>query len=402
MLDDRSAAILGLLLERVREAALNEPGKLAQVGSLNPSGQSPPGGAWLSESWTALVDLCIRRISEEESLEDAEERLVARNIGVMLASHGLTLQESLSALMMLRRIAMESLRLHSAAEKLSAQFVVTGINHIALGWNDFMLSVSEGHLAAELENKSRLQAGKDAFVLSALQGGGSRVELHTNMEAYGIDRSAKYLAFRLRPGREEDWAGILQYFERDVESAHRNAMTTIIDGDLCGFSAELPHSEQGVLIGMSSPVSLSNLPSAFRSASRAFSVAARLGLSGHQSLGDLGLVPAVVMDRDVHCALTNRYIRPVEDYGEFGQTLLVTIDTYVQEDCNLSSTAEALKAHENTVRQRLAKFKDIVGYDFRSTSVLAELWWLLQSRRTGLTVQVNPAEEHPNKFMGHG
>lgn len=394
-LDGGSAAILGLLLERVRETTLNEPGKFAQVGNLNPSGQSSPGDAWLSESWTALVDLCIRRICGEESLEDVEERLVARNIGVMLASYGLTLQDSLSALMRLRRIAMESLRVHSAAENLSAQFVVAGINHIALGWNDFMLSLSEGHLTAELENKSRVQAMKDAFVLRVLQGGESRVELHTTMEAYGIDRAAKYLAFRMRPRSEEDWDGVLEHFERDVESAHRNAMTTNIDGDLCGFTAELPKSRPEVLIGISSPVSLFNLPSAFRSASRAFSVASRLGLTGHQSLGDMGLLPAVVMGSDVHIALTNRYIRPVEQYGDFGQTLLVTVDVYIQKDCNLARAAVALGAHENTVRQRLARFEEIVGYDIRQTSTLAELWWLRESQGTNSLSQVNGLKDNP-------
>lgn len=383
-LGERDAAVLGTLLERVREETLNEPHRLADGNILGAVGREGLNSTWVLKSWTALIDLCIRQVYGEEPLDDAQERLVARNVGIELALEGLTLQEALGSLMKLRSVAMESLRVHSVAENLSAQFVVLGINHIALGWNDFMLSTSEGHLAAELESKSRVQAMKDSFVLRALQGGESRVELYTDLETYGIDRSAKYLAFRTRPGTEEEWRGFLEYFELDVENAYRHGMATVIDGDLCGFTTELPITAPKALIGRSDPVSFLDLPSAFRSASRAFYVASRLNLLGDRSLGDLGLMPAVVSDQDVNCALAERYILPLETYGNFGQVLLDTVNCYVQNNCRLAATALALEAHENTVRHRIARFEEVVGYSLRDTSRLAEVWWLLQARRINL------------------
>jgi DNA-binding PucR family transcriptional regulator len=139
-----------------------------------------------------------------------------------------------------------------------------------------------------------------------------------------------------------------------------------------------------ISIGVAGPYPLNELQSSFRTASRALETAVALGMPGIYDIASLGLFPAVIADPTVGDALQARYVTPLAERGEAGDTILDTVESYLDLRCPLGDTASALYVHPNTVRYRLGRFESLTDCSLQDTRVLAEVWWALQRRRLSL------------------
>ena len=76
--------------------------------------------------------------------------------------------------------------------------------------------------------------------------------------------------------------------------------------------------------------------------------------------------------------LEQAILQPLRRSGAAGEVILETVRRYLANDRRLNETAAEMHTHVNTIRNRLARFRQLTGRDLRRTSDLVETWWVLQ------------------------
>jgi hypothetical protein len=250
----------------------------------------------------------------------------------------------------------------------------------AMTWADFaMMHAAEGHRRGELSQARELQHAQSNCVRRVLSGTASAGEIGTAIEPLALDPHGSYHAVRVRPMPDFDMEAIERYLSADGVVKRGNGLLALIDGDACGFVAQLPRSAPRHAVGISDPVKLAEMQPAFKQATRALETALTLGFRGIFGIGDLGIHPALVVDTEVGDVMMDRYVRPILAHSG-GDAILTTVERYLINDRSVDITARELTVHSNTVRQRLAKFEDVTQRSMRDTEVVVELWWALQRR----------------------
>ena len=252
---------------------------------------------------------------------------------------------------------------------------------LPLAWGDFaMLHAAEGHRRGELSQAREQQHVQTNFVRRVLSGSATRGEISSALDSLGLDAQGLYHAVRARPLPTVDMETIERYLGADGLVRRGNGLIAMIDGDACGFIAHLPHNAAPTAVGISAPVPLTSMKTAFHQASRALETALTLGAKGVFGFGDLSLHPAIATDTEIGDVMITRYINPVLNITG-GETVLATTERYLENDRNIDVTAKDLAVHPNTVRQRLDRFEEATGRSLRETETVVEVWWALQRRR---------------------
>jgi DNA-binding PucR family transcriptional regulator len=130
--------------------------------------------------------------------------------------------------------------------------------------------------------------------------------------------------------------------------------------------------------GLGPAATLDALAHPYALASRALDAALTLGLSGAVSFEQLGVLPAALSDDDVARPLEDAILQPLRRSGAAGELILETVRRYLSNDRRLNETAAEMHTHVNTIRNRLARFRQLTGRDLRRTADLVETWWVLQ------------------------
>jgi DNA-binding PucR family transcriptional regulator len=88
-------------------------------------------------------------------------------------------------------------------------------------------------------------------------------------------------------------------------------------------------------------------------------------------------------------------IEPLVAYDEQYETDLVhTVETYLDNDANVSQSAEQLYTHRHTIRYRLERVKELSGHDVASTEGREKLSLGLKAMRVlGIAPPRGPATE---------
>jgi DNA-binding PucR family transcriptional regulator len=88
-------------------------------------------------------------------------------------------------------------------------------------------------------------------------------------------------------------------------------------------------------------------------------------------------------------------VEPLVAYDDQYETgLLVTIETYLENDGNVAATAQRLFTHRHTIRYRLERARDLCGHDVTSTEGREKLGLGLKAMRVlGIASPVGPADE---------
>ncbi|RYF54580.1 MAG: hypothetical protein EOO27_23340 [Comamonadaceae bacterium] len=340
-------------------------------------------GALQDISATHQIDLARVRSIWDDLLRACMEQAVdiangPELIGESCANEGRALTESLQIIQELRHLAIECLRKLAVAEGRGQPFIIAGIGEVSVSMHDYMLGFSGGYFRAEVANRARRRAQQDTFVWNVLAGTGRDTDTFNRLGAYGLDGTAPYRAFRAHPETDADYDVLEDFLRLSGHGADRGGVSTVIDGDVCGFISALPNEPSPKLVGVSGPVAFAELPVAFRRATRAFQVARLAGLDGLQSLESLGLIASVMTDRDIADVISAAYLKPLMQQGDYGETILDTIRGYVECNCQIEATARKLVLHVNTLRYRLSKFEEMLGVSLRDTRTLAEVWWAVQ------------------------
>lgn len=375
--DGISSANLARILDRVRSAADDE---LASFVSCELAVLADAAGGdreTVHDLWRSLMESCSLSVFGDGRIGELVGADVAITMGERFAGDGRSLTDSLDMLMALRRIAMEAFRREAQAEGHRSGFIALGMAHISQSMTQFMVELNRGHLQAEITNRARRRMEQDVFVWQSLTGTSPDGDDFIQLDAYGLDNSVAYHAFRARPVTDKDMSVLESHLGLETADKRKIGMSMVIEGDVCGFIAELPSPDLPILVGVSDAVPFTELPNAFRRATRAFKVAQQVGLTGLQSLESLGLIASVVADKEIAAVLTETYLAPIHQLGEYGETLLDTVRSYTANNCQIDATAQELDLHVNTVRYRIAKFEEILGVSLRDTPVLAEVWWAL-------------------------
>jgi hypothetical protein len=261
-------------------------------------------------------------------------------------------------------------------------------------WGDAVMEVvGQAHREVELQLAREEQQRRDAFVLAVLLGTIDAAELSRESGGYGLDPEREYIAFRARalePGAAP----------RRISS---DGLTTALDHDLVGLSAQPATPVPGVVVGVGPPARLAALPAAFAMASRALQTALAFGQEGVFSLADLSIRPAILSDEALGQAFTGRHLDPLQALGRLGAELEDTLRVWFEQEMRIEETAKALHVHPNTLRHRLRRFEETTGANLRRPDDLIELWWALERRRlSGARERTAPAPPAPARSPTRG
>jgi hypothetical protein len=297
--------------------------------------------------------------------------------GAVRARQGLPVTEMLAAW----RAGQESLYLLArdfAPDVPDRDALLLEFLEMVIAWADFaMLAAADGHRRSELSRAREQHHAQSNLVRRLLAGTVAPGEVRMAVAPLGLDPTAVYQAVRARPEPSVDGETIEQYLGADGLVNRGRGLVVWIDGDICGFIADLPKAAAPTAIGISAPEPLHDLEPAFRRASRALETALALGVRGVFDLKTLGVQAAVVGDADVGDAMVQRYIGALHDLTG-GDVILHTTERFLTNDCNAEATARELDVHVNTVRHRLNRFEEATGRSLRETEALVEVWWALQ------------------------
>jgi len=156
------------------------------------------------------------------------------------------------------------------------------------------------------------------------------------------------------------------------------ALAGPVDGDVAAIVSIRPTlPELEGVAAVSEPVHLGGIAHAWTEASRLLTVATRFGRSGVVDQSNLGIRVAVVEENELGESLHARYVAPVLAVPG-GELLVESIRTFLAEHANIARGAAALSVHQNTLRQRLDKFRRLTGADLTDLESTFEVWWAIQ------------------------
>jgi hypothetical protein len=336
---------------------------------------------------SALTPIVLRNTrSLLEAIRDPDrdskaEIAMYRESGEERARMGITSDEMLHAW----RIGLQVVREHAYAvarelgigDDVVLEFVEQLLRAVDVG----MLESASAHRQTELEMARHEEHHRANLVRGILFGTLAPAAIRVQVAAYGLDPDAGYCAVRAQPDPERGVRTLEYQLEVAAGAGPRRGLLALLDGDLAGFVLAPIRGRVEVPLGVGPPSTLDGLEHSFRLASRALEGASAAGLTGAVALEQLGLLPAVIADRDVGEELARRIVAPIFAQGKPGATLLDTVARYLENDLKLELTAEQMFLNVNTVRYRLRRFEELTGTSLRRVEDLVQIWWALRRAR---------------------
>ena len=370
-------------LERLIDALLLRAERLAER-AVAEFQEAFPSYAQLDPAELAPVVL-RNTVSLLESIRDPERDTAAdrnfyRESGEQRARMGITSDEMLHAW----RIGLKVTRAEAyalAGELDITEDVLLGFVEALLHWGDVgMVESASGHRETELEMARHEQHHRANLVRGILFGTLAPAAMRVQVATYGLEPQGPYCAVRARPTADVSVRSLEYQLGVADAAGPRRGLAALLDGDLAGFVLAPVPSRVAVPVGIGPPAPLAELENSFRLATRALESAAAAELTGPVGLDQLGLLPAVITDRDVGDEILRRIIQPVLAQGKPGVTLIDTVARYLENDLRLELTAAQMFLHVNTVRYRLRRFEELTGTNLRHVDDLVQVWWALRRR----------------------
>jgi len=310
-----------------------------------------------------------------------EDRARWEEQGELRATQGVSCTEMLQVFRILheemRRRGLELAPRGRVGERLVLKLFV-----VLSEWTDFgMMAAAVGHGRVDSELRRQREHFESDVVRRVLFGSQLPSEVFYDCQTLGIDAGELFHAVRMRAAagvtnrQLEAWLGVPSAGDK------RTGLVARIDGDLCGFVRRIPTEPPPAPVGVSAPLPLADLSAGFVAATRAHAAAVTTGDCRVVDLTALGLLPAVLSDRNVGDAMLARYIEPVLALGQSGIPILETVECYLANDARLEQTAKKLYVHVNTVRYRIGRFEALTGCCLRASENFVEVWWALARRR---------------------
>jgi len=238
-----------------------------------------------------------------------------------------------------------------------------------------------------------------------------------------VASGAGVLIARAHPHRAQDgdWrARVLTLSLRVLRTQAQGTVAVIGNGEVAEVSAIVPSSNQAMLgraakalaselaqslTGFSVTVAhsrhASDPPDLYRAGMEALLAANVAEAEGHDVLAfeDTGsyrlLLPAMSEDPGELRRFYEETVAPLCAYDEQYETdLVITIEAYLDNDGNVTPTAETLFTHRHTIRYRLERVRELCGHDISSTEGREKLGLGLKAMRVlGIAPPRGPALE---------
>jgi hypothetical protein len=326
------------------------------------------------------ADFLVARLRETRTPRIDEDGAVYREAGVMRAEQGVPIGHTLQAWHLYLEVFLD--RARELLDDRGDDPTFLALVELTMAWAHFgMATMAQGHEAAQASLLRHAQHRLTSLIRGVLFGELTPAEIHTAALAQGIDTAAPHHAIRAQLTDSIQVADIERYLQTPGTPDSRNALIGLIDGDVCGIVRTIPEEPAPTRIGVSRAVSLREMESAFREATRVAQTAAAFARPGVQTLASLGVRSAIVGDDEVGDALVRRYVEPLDALGAMRDGMLDTIEQYFRCQSRLEPAARALHVHVNTVKYRLARFEELTGATLREPEVLLEAWWAVQRWR---------------------
>lgn len=228
----------------------------------------------------------------------------------------------------------------------------------------------------EIDAARRDERHRMAYLQQLLVGGVDPAELVEGGAVYGVLPDREYWVLR---GRQR--SGEPQRLGRHVESSGTygsRPLVTLVDDDVAGISPTRPTPLDDAVIAVAGPVPLTGVSAAFAEATRVLNVAVRYRRSGVIDSSSLSVRVAVEQQSELGEQLYRRYVGPLIGSGAASDEVLTTVRTHLRGRRSVAATARSLSVHQNTVRYRLDRYRELTGADLADTDVLVEVWWALE------------------------
>jgi hypothetical protein len=326
------------------------------------------------------ADYLVARLREARPPHIGEDGSVYREAGEARAEQGVPIGHTLQAWHLYLEVFLD--RARERLDERDDDPTFLALVELTMAWAHFgMATMAQGHEAAQASLLRHAQHRLTSLVRGVLFGEMTPAEIHTAALAHGIDTAAPHHAIRAQLPGSVQLADVERFLQAPGTPDSRNALIALVDGDVCGIVRTLPTGRAPTRIGVSRPVSLREMESAFREATRVAQAAAAFRRSGVQTLSSLGVRAAILGDDAVGEALVARYIDPLEVLAGTRDGMLDTIEQFFRCQSRLEPAARALHVHVNTVKYRLARFEELTGATLRDPEVLVEAWWAVQRTR---------------------
>ncbi len=244
-----------------------------------------------------------------------------------------------------------------------------------------------------------------AEVGADLEGGSGVVvaRAHPHMAQDG-DWRTRVLTVALRVLRTQAQGSVAVVGDGDF--AEVSALVPASDADVLGRAAaalarELVHSLQGFRITVAHSRLAQDPADLYRAGKEAMLAANVADADGLEVLAfeDTGsyrlLLPAMSEDPGELERFFEETVAPLSAYDEQYETELVaTVEAYLDNDGNVTPTAETMFTHRHTIRYRLERVRDLCGHDISSTEGREKLGLGLKAMRVlGIAPPRGPAME---------
>lgn len=234
------------------------------------------------------------------------------------------------------------------------------------------------HRDEDLDMARTAETRRVEFVRRLLRDGLTTPDMGLHAASFGLVATARYRAFRARPGTGESAAQLLQAILRWGTTHRLTPFGAVVEGEAVGILTGEGLPGEGPTVGVGPAVELTQIPESHRVAGQMIEVGLKFGRTGPQTLENLSLRVAVASEHGVGDHLVDRILGPLLAQGEFGQELVSSLDAFLAAGMNTAAAAKALVIHPNTVRYRINQAKHLCGRKLESAQDISEVWWALR------------------------
>ncbi len=256
------------------------------------------------------------------------------------------------------------------------------------GWtwaNEAMTVAARAHRRAELELARRDAHQRDDLLRRLVLGSVPPGEVQLRLPLYGLRPGGAFAVVRAR--LLQDGADAAAWVERLRRRHPTGALLGMVEGDVVLVGPDVPDVPDTFCAGVAGPGAVAELPVLFADAGRAVDTAAAFGLPGRHRLGELGPLPAVVLDRRLGRLLHERCLAALGGPEE-QERHCATFEALFAHGLRIPDAARALHVHENTVRKRLRQAQERTGLDLGRGDDLVAVWWAVRTHRAAGTAGV--------------
>jgi sugar diacid utilization regulator len=330
-----------------------------------------------------------RLLSDDEAVASVELRVADAVVGELrYRSRGKARPDAATARMVSTLLALELERSRSPqweSDRLTGDFVLAVLSRQLTDRGDMVARAAE--LGADLESGAGVVVAR--AVPHAAQSGEWRERVLT-LAVRALRAGSRGSLAAQRDGEAAEVVSIVPCSADDQLARAAEGLERELSASLPGFAITVGRSRLA-----SDPVDLYR---AGKEAELAANVGEAEGLSflAFEETGSYRLLlPALSEDPGELERFYAETVAPLVAYDEQYETdLRVTVDAFLEEDGNVTPTAERLFTHRHTIRYRLERVKELCGLDIFSTEGREKLSLGLKAMRVlGIPAPRGPAHE---------